>query len=125
MLITGGWGDGRLSSVEIFDPDNPSLSCQLPNMTVGRNSHAAVGRTVCGGYEEGLKTCETLENGQWQVSHGLDQYTAEHEMWQSPSQGVIILGGRFRRTSTERLSGNGTAFSLQHGTLYVGDFYLY
>ena len=58
MLITGGWGDGRLSSVEIFDPNNLSLSCQLPNMTVGRNSHAAVGRTVCGGYEEGLKTCD-------------------------------------------------------------------
>ena len=84
MLITGGVDESRLSSVEIFDPSNPSLTCTLPDMTVARYEHAAVGHTVCGG-GAGLLTCETLNVRQWTVSHSLQQKRAHHVMWQSPS----------------------------------------
>ena len=50
MLITGGSSSFQ-SSVEIFDPSNPSLTCSLPDMTVTRYEHAAAGMTVCGGYD--------------------------------------------------------------------------
>ena len=120
MLITGGYDGDSLSSVEIFNPSNPSFSCQLPNMTVTRSQHTAVGRTVCGGYRDGEQTCETLDNGQWQVSHRLQQRRDGHVMWQSPSQGIIVMGGWTSGTqnTTERLEGNGNGWDLQHDTMY-------
>ena len=119
ILITGGYEsrDDELSTVEMFDPSIPSFSCQLPNMTVARSSHAAVGSTVCGG-GGGEKTCETLDNGQWQVSHTLQQERWSHVMWQSPSQGIIVIGGGYYDNETERLGGNGNGRRLQHDTLY-------
>ena len=124
MLITGGWNDdnrlARLSTVEMFDPSNPSFSCQLPNMTVARQDHAAVGRTVCGGRGNGEHTCETLDNGQWQVSHNLQQGRQGHVMWQSPRKGVMVIGGGDYGTgkTTERLERNVNGWSLQHWTGY-------
>ena len=118
MLITGGWDeDIKWSSAEIFDPSNPSLTCNLPNMTVARSYHAAVGRTVCGGGGDGLQTCETLDNRQWKVSHILQEERWIHVMWQSPSQGVMVMGsGGFSDTgkTTKRLEGNGNGWELQH-----------
>ena len=120
MLITGGYDeDDRLSSVEIFDPSNPSFSCQLSNMTVARAGHAAVGTTVCGGWGyDSIQTCETLNDGQWQVSHSLQEKRVDHVMWQSPSEGVILMSGTWggTRNTTERLDGNGTGWGLQHNT---------
>ena len=121
MLITGGYDGDSLSSVEIFNPSNPSFSCQLPNMTVARWYHAAVGRTVCGSWrDDGGQTCETLDNGQWQVSHNLQQWRYNPVMWQSPSQGIIVMGGSYSgtETTTERLEGNGNGWRLQHKTRY-------
>ena len=88
-------------------------------MTVTRSQHTAVGRTVCGGYRDGEQTCETLDNGQWQVSHTLQQRRTRHVMWQSPSQGIIVMGGEWDSgTTIERLVGNGNGWELQHLTVY-------
>ena len=119
-MITGGYDGDSLSSVEIFNPSNPSFSCQLPNMTVARTQHAAVGRTVCGSSgSRNAQTCETLEIGQWQVSHKLKQLRYDHMMWKSPSKGIIVMGGeRFdTRKTTEKLEG-GYAWRLQHDAGY-------
>ena len=121
MLITGGKDDGgdMVSSVEIYDPSNPSFSCKLQNMPDANSGHAAVGRTVCGGWGD-LRTCVTLDNGQWQESHRLQQRRDGHVMWQSPSQGIIVMGGWTSGTqnTTERLEGNGNGWDLQHDTQY-------
>ena len=108
------------NSVEMFDPSNPSFSCQLPSMTVDRFIHAAAGRTVCGGWVDGGQNCETFDNGQWQVSHKLQKGRLNHIMWQSPSQGMIVMGGSEggTRKTTERLEGNANGWELQHDTLY-------
>ena len=121
LLIIGGKdGDNILSSVEIFDPSNQSLTCTLPNMTVARNGHAAVGLTVCGGWDgnDGLQTCETLVGQQWTESHRLQQKRQDHVMWQSPSQGLMLIGGYYGGTekTTERLQDNGNGWSLQYYT---------
>ena len=77
MLIAGGITHGYnwLSSVEIFDPSNPSLTCTLPDMNVTRYFHAAAGLTVCGDHDDGSQSCETWDGGggQWTVSHQLHQ----------------------------------------------------
>ena len=95
MLITGGHDESTLSSVEIFDPNNPSLTCTLPNMTVTRDFHAAVAMTVCGGdhYGDVSQSCETLDGQQWTVSQQLQQKRENHVMWQSPSKGMMLMGG--------------------------------
>ena len=99
MLITGGkilktgtYERTDLSSVEIFDPRNPSLTCSLPDMTVSRNYHASVGITVCGDCfdcDDGHKTCEKLDGRRWTVSHQLQKKLSCHGMWQSPSKVII------------------------------------
>ena len=102
MLITGGrtlkTGTSErtdLSSVEIFDPSNPSLTCTLPNMNATRFYHSAVGMTVCGDdeYGDGSQTCETLDGQQWTFSHQLQQERAGHVMWLLPNKGVMLIGG--------------------------------
>ena len=127
MLITGGSdGNNRLSSVEIFDPNNPSLTCSLPDMTVTREHHAAVGMTVCGGnnYKDGSQSCETLDGQQWTVTHQLEQKRWAHVMWQSPSKGIMNMGGWYSGTenTVETLQDDGSSemeqWNLKYDTRY-------
>ena len=123
LLITGGLTDGdeRLSSAEIFDPSNPSLVCNLPAMTVAREAHASVGGLVCGGSGGAEKSCENIDNGQWKVSHSLQQYRAAHVMWQTPSQEILVMGGSRRDNwdTTESLQQSGDGWTLLHDTAYI------
>ena len=95
MLITGGDSrSNRLSSVEIFDPSNPSLTCTLPDMTVARHEHAGVGMTMCGGAKGGRQSCEMFDGQQWVRSHSLlQEYRIGHVMWKSPNKGMMLMGG--------------------------------
>ena len=120
MLIMGGKtgiGRGRynvLSSVEIFDPSDPSLNCILPNMTKVRDQHVAVGFTVCGDKRYSGKKCETLDGqtGQWTESHKLQQNRNDHVMWQSPSKGLMLLGGELSSNTVETLQDDGSSVEL-------------
>ena len=120
MLITGGRGNGYgLSSVEVFDPNNSSWFCDLPDMRATRHDHAAAGLTVCGGSGVGGQTCETFnpESGSWSVSHHLRHRRREHVMWASP-EGPVVLGGS-SQNSTELLTYDGTTketFKLLYST---------
>ena len=128
MLITGKY------SVEIFDPSNPSLTCSLPDMTVSRIEHAAAGITVCGGddyFGNVGQSCETLDGRQWTVTHKLQQKREHHEMWQSPSKGIMLLGGQTRGTgnTVETLQDDGSSvmqqWKLKYDTRYVDIKYKY
>ena len=119
LLITGGKTDGNveLSSVEIFVPSNPSLVCNLPDMTVARSYHASVGGLVCGG-AGAEKSCEELSGAKWRVSHSLQQKRYAHVMWQTPSQEIRLMGGYYSEDTTERLQQSGAGWRLQHWTMY-------
>ena len=109
MLITGGDHYESLSSVEIFDPSNPSLNCTVPDMNVTRYFHAAAGMTICGDHDDGSQSCETLDGGQWTETHQLHQKRKYHVMWQSPSKGMMIMGGGFSNTTVETLQDDGSS----------------
>ena len=117
LLITGGYDGGRLSNVEMFDPSNPSLVCNLPDMTVARYDHASVGGLVCGGWG-GLDSCEELSGAKWRVSHSLQQKRIYHVMWQTPSQEILVMGGGYSEDTTERLQQSGAGWKLKHKTRY-------
>ena len=126
MLITGGYdGSHRLSSVEIFEPDNLSLTCTLPDMTVARYYHAAVAMTVCGGdhYGDVSQSCETFDGKQWRVTYQLQQNRENHVMWQSLNKGMVIMGGWESSVDTiETLQDDGSSvmeqWKLKYDTRY-------
>ena len=97
MLITGGKDGSSLSSVEIFDPSNPSVTCPLPDMTSTRYDHAGVGMTMCGADidgGDGFQSCEMFDGQQWTESHSLQSLVRfGHVMWKSPNKGIMIMGG--------------------------------
>ena len=115
ILITGGL-DGKaleaLSSVEVFDPSNPSLNCTLPSLSVERFHHAASGLTVCGHFWD-EQSCETLDEHQWTVSHQLEQKRKSHVMWQSPNKGVLLMGGEYGENTVETLQDDGNSVMQQ------------
>ena len=110
MLITGGAGTGNewLSSVEVFDPRNPSWSCSLPDMTKPRICHAAAGMTVCGCSSYYTPSCEKLDGKKWTVTHTLNPRRWKHVMWQSPSKGMMVMGGPYSIHSIDALQDDGT-----------------
>ena len=120
LIYAGNYERTVLSSVEIFDPRNPSLKCTLPDMTVKRNYHASVGTTVCGDDGDGRQSCESLDGQGWTVSHTLKQYRADHVMWQSPSLGMMILGGSYSYTgyTVETLQDDGSSVMQQWKLIY-------
>ena len=133
LLITGGYKRVPLSSVEIFDPNNVSLSCSLPNMTVDRYYPASVGLVVCGGKninpdggwgDDAGTTCETLDTdtGLWNISHTLKEKRGGHVMWRTPSGKIMLMGGWDSENTTEVLKDDGSSeygFNLKHRTKYV------
>ena len=92
LLISGVFSEGK--SVEVFDPNNPSFKCDLPDLTVGRSCHAALGLTVCGGYnKDAQKSCETLEGGEWKKSQ-LKEERHYPFMWKTPDGKKVVWNYR-------------------------------
>ena len=125
MVITGGYTrlgntSKGLSSVEMFYPNNQSLSltCILPNMTVDRYNHASNGLTVCGGGDDGLDSCESLISDKWRESHSLGYNRSDHVMWRTENNRTIIMGGYYSGTedTTEILDEDSDGWRLQHDT---------
>ena len=85
-------------------------------MNVSRYYHATVGMTVCGGFRgEGSLSCETLDGQKWTESHQLQQGRRGHVMWQSPSKGMMQIGGYYSGTenTVETLQDNGSSVMQQ------------
>ena len=103
FLITG-----RRSS-ELFDPLYPWLPCTLPSLSAARDGHSFAGLTLCGGQDPGARqTCETMsmDDGQWRLSHNLQQERALSVMWQTPANDLIVMGGSASQAETLTLDGS-------------------
>ena len=63
-------------------------------MTKSRYSHVQFTNgdavTVCGGWEE--KTCETLKDGQWRVSHTMQKGRSNSAFWRAGNRSYIMSG---------------------------------
>ena len=78
------------------------------------------GRILCGGGGSlsNKLTCLTLSNGEWSVSHNNLKYSrTAHNSWDTPDGGVLLIGGRFSKDTTELLNDGGGSdelFKLKH-----------
>ena len=62
----------------------------LPDSQKGY-AHSQSGLTICGG-SQNKKSCSTLKNGVWQISHTLRSPRTNHINWKT-SRGLMLLGG--------------------------------
>ena len=122
IIITGGKraiGTNEPSaSVELLD-EHGTLLCNLPNLPDERFGHTQTGLMACGGGNKshGISTCVTFEDSSWTYSN-LTEPRYLHSSWNSP-QGVMLLGGKSSRRTSEILTEDGqwnSSFDLQHKT---------
>ena len=105
VLISGSYRDSRapLSSAEIWSPTG--LTCNIADMKKGRKFHVQFTNgdvvTVCGHDN----TCETLKEGQWRVSHTLQQRIIRSSVWNT-DDGAYIMGGSDEPISTTKIGDN-------------------
>ena len=103
-MVTGGEKDG--TSVQLLSINGTRL-CALPNLP--GNSlyyHSQSGPLVCGGNSMS-QICVTFSSGTWQQTHYLGQRREAHTAWASP-RGVLLMGGRYSKTTTELLNDDGS-----------------
>ena len=113
LIIAGGRLDNAQYSqyAEVFDPSNPSNTCTLPSMSVGRLQPGFSDRTVCAGWYQTPPSCETFDDGEWKISHNLTQERGGPKMWKTPSKSLMVMGGQLASGhvyTTEILKSDGT-----------------
>ena len=126
ILVTGGYKDGGLSSMEALYANGTSWKqCILPDLPETRYQHSLIGGSgmvVCGGWGPGIGNCQRLEqhwvgkiNFGWVGKKNLQQNRTMHSIWVSPkgdSQAAVIMGGGGNAKTTEKIeswSGGGAS----------------
>jgi len=126
IIVSGG--TKAAASVEIFIPSTGE-TCSLPRMLQGgRYSHTmdvvGDGVLVCGGgdYDYSYKTCHTLEDGRWVISHDLTEWRALHNSWVSGTD-LLLIGGWYSPYSSEVVTigedQGESSFSLEQRSSYA------
>ena len=115
LLVTGGYSTGSdgtyigsRTSVELLSSDGTRL-CSLPNLPAERYQHSQTGLVACGGGKRRsseVTSCVTFAGGRWKRTHTLGQKRHSHTAWASP-RGVLLMGGKYSRRTTELLTDNG------------------
>ena len=138
LMITGGIGSSKSDrqNIEIFNLKS-NKQCQLSfDLPDERYWHTEVfsrsiaqiidyrrlyyqnGPILCGGGKSAsLKTCLTMSNGEWSVSHNLKYSRYFHTSWDTPDGGVLLIGGKNSKNTTELLNdnrGSQEMFNLTH-----------
>ena len=122
LIMTGGWDDDELSSVEVYVPST-NTSCSLPSLPVETHLNSQDGLLLCGGIGNS-RQCHTFhsDSGEWRVkSHRLSEERYGHSSWQRDDGTVILMGGVYSTTTTEIVSDSSAVstpgFSLKYNTL--------
>ena len=95
-------------------------TCMMPNLPDAQKgySHSQSGLTICGG-SQNKKSCSTLKNGLWQISHTLRSPRTNHINWKT-YRGLMMLGGSGQLKTTELLSSTSSSttdkFTLPYDT---------
>ena len=117
ILVTGGYKDGGLSSMEALYANGTSWKqCSLPDLPETRYQHSLIGGSgmvVCGGWGPGIGNCQRLAHHivggvsyGWVRKNNLLQNRTMHSIWVSPkgdSQAAVIMGGGGSAKTTERI----------------------
>jgi len=123
VIVSGGYNhnDGSMATTEIYFPTTGSgYVCSLQNMTTARKGHTLdqlEDGTVlaCGGYYEGLSTCDKFDGTSWSHYSTL-LYPRAHHTSLLGHHDLLLMGGAYRReTSTELVEG-GEQYNLQKDT---------
>jgi len=121
LILSGGYPiDIAGTAVEVFVPST-GQHCRLPSLPGGsRADHSINENIVCGGgpynsdpnytgHDETRSSCVTLaSDGTWLETTRLLEQRYHHSSWASPS-GLILLGGRGSKRTTEKIQEDGTS----------------
>jgi len=103
LIITGGYNDDYLRSVEVYHPGT-NTSCSLPSLPEKISGHSQDGFIQCGG-SNSYKSCHTLntETGQWTKTHSLREERKYHISWkrEDADGSILLIGGEDSGTTTE------------------------
>ena len=121
LIMTGGYNDGVLSSVEVYVPST-NTSCSLPSLPVETHLNSQDGLLLCGGIGNSRQSCHTFhsDSGEWVRTHNLSEKRSGHSSWQREDGTVVLMGGVDSPTTTEIVSDSSAVstpgFSLKYNT---------
>ena len=126
ILTVGGrrGPNDRVSTVEIFNPRS-GRSCKIGDIPVVTNALSLCGNLACGGRGSEQKSCSLFDGaGTFRaLPVTLREERAEHLCWQLQSGSVLLLGGVYSPSTTERLSADGSSstadFDLPYNIQYA------
>ena len=113
-----GWfTKGALKSAEIFNPVT-RRTCSVGNLKQARKRHTMCNNMVCGGWQDWSGS----ENRECEKFDGISSFTSlpvrlvksreRHLCWGLRSGDVLLLGGVWFKTTTERVSADGSSSKL-------------
>ena len=134
ILVVGGRRTntgGGISTAEIFNPRS-GRSCKIDDLPAATWALSLCGNLACGGYNgfcsqvSGL--CCSLFDGAGTftaLSVTLREARASHLCWQLQSGSVLLLGGWYSPSTTERLAEDGSSSKADFNLPYPIRFVLY
>jgi len=111
LIVGGSSGSSYLSSAEVF---SPPVHCSVGDMPEPRFRSSLCHGLVCGGYgDSSLRSCVKFEaDGTFSpTAVTLLQKRRDHLCWGLPSGEVLLMGGDYSGTTTERVSSDGSSSS--------------
>ena len=102
-------GGGFATTVEIFNPKT-GRSCKIGDLPVATDTLSLCGNLACGGRTT-EKSCSLFDGAGTftALSVTLREKREYHLCWQLQSGEVLLLGGSSSRSTTERLSPDGSS----------------
>ena len=129
FIITGGSitlenrKSSSVATAEIFNPLTHH-TCPVGNLNNKRTLHTLCNNMVCGGSDSRalMRSCEMFDG----ITHfkrlpvRLVKSRNRHICWGLKSGDVLLLGGKYSRKTTERVSADGSSSSLDFRIPYDG-----
>ena len=122
----GGVDGGSVSTVEIFNPRS-GRSCKIGDLPYATHALTLCGRLACGGYIDPSKSCSWFDAGSLTFSAlpvTLIESRVQHLCWQLGSGDVLLLGGWYSGSTTERLTADGLSSTADFNLPYSIEFVL-
>jgi len=121
IIIAGGYHSGNQKSAEIFAPLS-SEDCPVGDLQQARHSHSWCNNLLCGGFgSQTSRTCEMFDGGESNFTLlpvTLLEKRSYHLCWGRKSGDVLLLGGFYSSTTTERVSADGSSSSADFDLAY-------
>ena len=126
ILTVGGFSRGFLSTAEIFFTKS-GHSCKIGDLPLATGGLSLCGNLACGGWDGSLKSCSLFDGAGTftALSVTLREPRVDHLCWQLQSGSVLLLGGWYSGSTTERLAADGSSSTADFDLPYDIKFVLY